>query len=182
MLNTKFLNRRCYSVKKHDLSGTLYNSITKEYFKINIPNEHVTRELCDVLIKHDPRLIEHIPRDLHTEEMYDYLMKKNKWVFLSFNMNDELREKYLTKLVNDGNYLWYQQHNENQKHYSIDNYVTEVVRWPFYLQHVPLEKQEEFFKKMPSSFFSIKTLDAQQGSKIRADLFLKYFGHIELSK
>lgn len=129
-----------YSVKKCDIMESLYNPDTREYYKIEIPNKHVTLALCDQLVKHDSRLIEHIPRDLHTEEMYDYVMENNKWVFLRFHMNDELIEKFLTKLVNDGDILWYQQHKENKKHYTIDNYVTEVVRRPYYLKHVPLEK------------------------------------------
>lgn len=147
---------------------------------IVIPNVVVTSTLCNKLVHCEPSLIRYIPPHLHTDQMYESIYNKNKYVFLHFQMKDDLQSTYLDKLVNDGDIRYYQQSENNKNNYSIDNYVTEVTRWPYYLKHVPLDKQAEVFEKLPPDFFTHHTMDQLCDCVISFDLYQQYFSKIQL--
>ena len=184
MLNNKLprlrssTRRRVYCVKECYYTKTLYNINTKERYTININNDYVTKDLCEMLVKYNYNLISCIPKDLHTEKMYNNILKKNKRFFQGLSMNEKLREKYLTIIVNFGEVPMGYHHPENLKCYTIDNYVTEISRHPYYLKYVPCEQHINLFGKLPESFFTIKTLKEFYDLKIDITLFKKYFKNI----
>ena len=181
LLSHKYtVNAERYSVKESSYSRTLYDDKTKERFEITINNDFVTKNFCKMLVKRNAGLIKCIPKSLHTKALYNIVMKKNKGLFNQFSMNDELRGEYLTQLVNSDDIRMSSYSQENLQHFTIENYVTEVKRSPYYLKYVPKEKHEHVLKELPKSFFTIETLCHLFDLTMNLGLFNRYFGHIKL--
>ena len=167
------------NIKECYYTNTLYNTETKERYTINISNNHVTKDLCEMLFKYDYNLILCIPKDLHTASMYDRILKKDICFFKRFAMNDTLCQHYLSLIINSNQIPMSRHHPENLRQYTIDNYVTEVSRWPYYLKHVPKNLHVKVFEKLPTSFFTIKTLNELYKLQMDIVLFKKYFKNIK---
>ena len=147
---------------------------------IVIESSVVTPKLCLDLIKTNPILIRFIPPHLHTEDMYQLIYEKNKYVFLHFQMTSSLQSKYLDKLVEDNDIRYYQHTENNKNQYSVDNYVTEVTRHAYTLKYVPRDKQADVFEKLPHDFFTTDTLDQLHDCTILGHLFQHYFQNVAL--
>lgn len=174
------VNPKCYSVKEYPYSKVLYDDKTQEGFTITIDSDLVTRDLCKKLVRYDKKLIKCIPKALHTRELYDIILKKDKWLFNAFSMNDELRGYYLTRLVDSGDIRVGNYSRENLSYFTVENYVTEVKRCPYYLKYVPREKHEDVLKQLPKSMFTVEMLCDLSGFKMDVKLYNEYFGHIKL--